>query len=236
MEKAKILFLVLFASLSSYAQDPQLFENTWYLQKVIIDGQDNFPPINNEVPYIPLLITINNLETNICDSMSGSFVEINNDSFTVSDFNFLLIECSLQENIDFETLYFIDFFNALLQDKIYNYTIESNTGNSKILTLTNDSGNQAIYGNEILSNQGFDISSFKVYPNPVKDKLFIFSKPSINDFDIFIYSIDGKLILSLNDLELNNNSIDVQKLNSGIYFMRIEDNLGRNAIKKFIKN
>ena len=173
MKTIKILVLVLCASLSSYAQDPQLFENTWYLQKVIIDGQDNFPPINNEVPYVPLFITVNNLETSVCDSMSGSFVEINNDSFTVSDFNFLLIECSLQENIDFETLYFIDFFNALLQNNIYNYTIVSNTGNSKILTLTNNSGSQAIYGNEILSNQDFDISSFKVYPNPVKDKLFI---------------------------------------------------------------
>ena len=25
-----------------FAQDPQLFENTWYLQDVIIDGNDNF--------------------------------------------------------------------------------------------------------------------------------------------------------------------------------------------------
>ncbi len=40
MKRLKIVFLFLITSLSCYSQDPQLFNNTWYLQKVIIDDID----------------------------------------------------------------------------------------------------------------------------------------------------------------------------------------------------
>ena len=61
MKTIKILILVLFASLSSYAQNPQLFENTWYLQKIVIDNQDFFPPSNNEIEFVSLNLTENDV-------------------------------------------------------------------------------------------------------------------------------------------------------------------------------
>ncbi|MCF6308719.1 MAG: hypothetical protein L3J09_12315 [Flavobacteriaceae bacterium] len=44
MKKYLIVFAAVLTYFNSYAQDPQLFENDWYLQKVIVDGEDFFPP------------------------------------------------------------------------------------------------------------------------------------------------------------------------------------------------
>ncbi len=241
MKKIKILLLIVFASLSSYAQDPQLFENTWYLQKVVIDGNDIFPPnvvteqITGTIQFFELIDIVS---INYCD-FTDSLIEYDlvSNIFTLQDNPSILIgDCLDSTNITFGINYFSVFFNSQhFAKNPFSYSFTTENG---ILTLTvvNSLGDIAIYGNEILSIQYFDNLSFEVYPNPVKDELFIASKTSINDFNIFIYSINGKLILSINDSELSNNSIDVQKFNRGIYFMRFEDNLGRNAIRRFIKN
>ena len=105
-----------------------------------------------------------------------------------------------------------------------------------MLTITNDVGDTAVYGNAQLGVQYFDNLSFTLYPNPVKDELFISSKSNLNDFNIIIYSISGRSILSLNNSKLRDYSIDLQELKSGIYFIQIKGKQGQSATKKFIKN
>ncbi|MCL2073809.1 MAG: T9SS type A sorting domain-containing protein [Marinilabiliaceae bacterium] len=59
--------------------------------------------------------------------------------------------------------------------------------------------------------------SFKIFPNPVSDKLNIIS-PISEKFDIEIITTTGLLIMSS---ETNNTEIDVSKLPSGVYFVKI---------------
>jgi hypothetical protein len=89
---------------------------------------------------------------------------------------------------------------------------------------------------EALSLEDISTIEFNIFPNPVKDKLFISTSFDLLSYKANIFNINGKQVLSLNDSKLNNNSIDLQELTSGIYFVQINDNQGRSAIKKFIKN
>jgi hypothetical protein len=69
-----------------------------------------------------------------------------------------------------------------------------------------------------------------VYPNPVKNKLFIVSK-SVNISKIEIYSILGSLVKK----ETNNfNSIQVEDLSKGLYLIKIYSDK-TSITKKFMK-
>ena len=70
--------------------------------------------------------------------------------------------------------------------------------------------------------------SFKIYPNPVLNSF----KISEEVVSAVIYSIEGKqlLIFSGNEDEFN-----VSKLNTGVYFLKINDKKGNSNLIKFIK-
>ena len=116
MKNIKILLFTLFAYFSSNAQDPQLFENTWYLQNLIIDGQDNVPPSNEEVPFVDLIFSIVNssifLETNVCNNGNGivNFNNSNSSFLFTEGFSTIIGECNDQNNSSFENLVFIIVF------------------------------------------------------------------------------------------------------------------------------
>lgn len=69
----------------------------------------------------------------------------------------------------------------------------------------------------------------KVYPNPVKDKLFISGNKT--PISISIFNVLGKEVISIK----NTNNINVQALPSGVYMIRISDGIQQTA-QKFIKN
>jgi len=89
---------------------------------------------------------------------------------------------------------------------------------------------------EALSLEDISTIEFNIFPNPVKEELFISTSFDLLSYKANIFNINGKQVLSLNDSELNNNSIDLQKLTSGIYFIQFKDRYGQSSIKKFIKN
>ncbi len=69
-----ILYIIIFNfSMLCFAQDPQLFEQTWYCQNLIFSGEINTPPANAEVPFVPLNFTEIPMEftTSVCNSGSG---------------------------------------------------------------------------------------------------------------------------------------------------------------------
>ena len=80
-----------------------------------------------------------------------------------------------------------------------------------------------------LNTEEFDITGLKLYPNPVKDKLFIqgLSGPT----KVSIYNLLGTLVLS----KITFNEINVENLQTGIYIIKINDEK-KEIIKKFIKN
>ncbi len=93
--------------------------------------------------------------------------------------------------------------------------------------LTEGTGTMAL--NEI------NKSEFKVYPNPVKDILFVEGKlNSISRLELI--NSEGKRIQSF-DLELNNrNKINISNLPNGIYFYKILENGKTIDSGKLIKN
>ncbi len=231
--KQLYLLLAILVFHTSSAQDPQLLENTWYLQNVIIDGQDNFPPSNDELISVPAIFSQDGFFTSVCNELLG-FIEYENDTFSFPQpLEFTLIVCQYQINEDFEGLYFTFYYSV--PGNPYHYTITTDSNDNKTLEVISNTGDQAIYGDHLLSNQDFYRSQFAIHPNPAKNQLFLTSKNTAENLKVKIFNIEGKL-LSTQNLELEKQtSIDVSNLTSGIYFLNIGEENGNTTVKKFIK-
>lgn len=102
-------------------------------------------------------------------------------------------------------------------------------------TLTNLGGlNWSIVGDNdscarTLSTEDVAILGFKIFPNPVQDKLFLAGLSDLPNYNVQISDITGRLVLS----KRNKKEIDVSGLRPGVYFLQV---LGKKkATKKFIK-
>ena len=89
-----------------------------------------------------------------------------------------------------------------------------------------------VYQEVVLStDKDLDLdSTLKLYPNPATDKIYISSKKPLSA--LALYDVYGKLVLKK---ENNANSIDVSRLNSGVYFLEVSSNSER-VVKKVIIN
>jgi beta-glucanase (GH16 family) len=77
------------------------------------------------------------------------------------------------------------------------------------------------------TNNSLDLdASLKLYPNPATDKIHISSKMPISG--LALYDVYGKLIFTK---ENNTKSIDVSRLNSGVYFLEVSSST-QKAVKK----
>lgn len=228
-----IIALLVFSIVN--AQDPQLFDNTWYLQKISIESVDYEAPNNSEIDFISLTIYPSTFNTIVCSGLSGHDLTISNTEINV--IQFVIVpggSCNLPENNDFENLYFNGFFEWQSHDKTFLYTIEE-VGDTLSLVLTNDNGDKAFYGNERLGVVEFEKIHYSIHPNPAKNKLFLSSNANTGTLNIKIFNIEGKLLSTQNLKFETQASIDVSHLSSGIYFLNIEDEQGNTAIKKFVK-
>lgn len=79
----------------------------------------------------------------------------------------------------------------------------------------------------ILSDTKYAENSWTVYPNPVKDKLYVQTSTMIIDTALIIYDLTGRQVL--HD-KLSNNTVDVSLLPAGIYVIKIGNKSG-----KFVK-
>ena len=78
-----------------------------------------------------------------------------------------------------------------------------------------------------------EFESFKIYPNPVRDRIHIEVNIMFGDLKINILDIRGKIIYSQN-LDTKMTIIDLDFLNSGVYIMKIS-NANDLQIERFIK-
>ena len=235
-----LLYILLFnVSALCFSQDPQLFENDWYLQKVIIDGMDYFPPSNSEIGTVNLEFVAHpnyySMATYACSIISADVNDIDNEVIDISVFYIINDNCTLPETLTFEDLYFNSFYNWTVADQTFGYVIESGTGNTEMLTLTNQQGDTAIYGNYLLALENFKPPYFSIHPNPATNRLFVSSSTPSVTLKIKTYSIAGKLLSTQNVTKAKQASVDVSSLFSGIYFLQFEDEAGNTSIKKFVK-
>ncbi|EDP72755.1 hypothetical protein FBALC1_16677 [Flavobacteriales bacterium ALC-1] len=75
------------------------------------------------------------------------------------------------------------------------------------------------------------LTDVSIYPNPVEDELQIKTTADITDKIATVFDISGKRMSST---KLKTNTLDVSRLSSGIYFLRLESE-GKIIKRKFIK-
>ena len=103
----------------------------------------------------------------------------------------------------------------------YNFPILTNKATSKFETT--------------LNIQDFDFSNyFSLYPNPVNEELNIIAKQNIELQSLTIYDILGQVVIAFPNAK-SGSKIDVSKLSSGNYFVKVKSDKGISSMK-FIKN
>ena len=215
-----------------FAQDPQLFENTWYLQDVIIDGNDNFPPSNEEVEFIQATFSNDNsFLTEVCATLEGT-LSYNADNFSFDSFAITLIGCGEQVNDDYQNLYINDYFEQTI-DNPYSYAI-TQSESALELTVTNSNNDIAIYTNELLSIENIRGFENRICPNP-SNGIFSIKTPDNSDYIIIIYNVTGRVLGTIYDYT-KNGAIDISQYDSGVYLLKIIDDTGNYSIERIIKN
>jgi len=236
----KLLYILLFnISAISFAQDPQLFENDWYLYKITIDNVDYLPPNLGDVDLNFHTFTENPYRffTGFCDGIDVALTYDNQNTQLSLEDNpgFLIGSCFFPESNLFNDQYFSIFYQNLAQAKNpFSYIITTN-GSGKALEISNPNGNAAFYGNTPLDIRKFDETQFSIHPNPAKNKLFLNATNTTGNLTLKIFNIEGKLLSTKNVTLENQTSIDVSSLTSGIYFLNIQDQNGNTEVEKFIK-
>ena len=86
----------------------------------------------------------------------------------------------------------------------------------------------------VASADSFFANNFSMYPNPVANELNIVAKTNNTINAISIVDMNGRTVKNTNDAGMNNTSVNVSDLNSGVYFVTIETNEGTGT-SKFIK-
>ena len=112
------------------------------------------------------------------------------------------------------------------------------TQNFQIVIRDQDNGNSASAGdfeiqeiifdnNATLATESLSKTSFKMYPNPAKDRITISSEDEISKVEIY-NSLGEKVSASTNKTVL------LTQLSSGIYFVKVQNSFNKSSVKKLI--
>ncbi len=232
----KILIIaVLFVGLFTKAQQTELTNNTWYLQKMISsNGTETFAPNNSEVSSIIANFGETSMTTSVVNQFGaytfpGPHTALTNTTIMYDEYAYSTNPCQITENCTFENSYFNVFKDGLFGVPIY-YSI-TNENNYLKLVLNNNNGTKTIYSSQNLMVNDLEKTNFKIYPNPVDDILKIKSKYS--KLNIQIYDTQGKLILNKIVENSKNFDIDMRGIIRGIYFMTIKDGKNENILLNY---
>ena len=233
----KNLYTLLFlATLNfTFAQDPLLFNTTWYLSYLNSNGVTYIPSNSN--------ITLNftsatTFSTVACNTLMGT-VNFADDyfNFSATNYNISLEICQDAAAASFQNTYF-PFFgweNGTSPTTPQNYTCSViYLGFTPTLFINSEFNEEAVYGIDPLSTQQFNKESFSIYPNPSADfiEIKLNNSPSKNT-TLDIYNNTGILQKS-EHLTDSTTQINISNLATGIYFLKITSETG-TSVKKLIK-
>lgn len=228
MKKLLLIFVSLFISSQSFAQDPDpdLFR-TWYLYEIqASDLDDQYIVADIDPPIFPSITILETLEFNgvgACNTFIGTFSHEPPNYLQLTGFTSTNDDCGIQIHNSLENSFF-----GYLYDFWYDITPD---GNGLSLNTNNPIFGYAIFKDYPLSiNENNFQKNLSLFPNPVKDLLFIASE-GITIEKIAVYSISGQRIQTF---ELSNQSIDVSNLAPGMYFLEISSSEGK-SVQKFLK-
>ncbi|WP_040279009.1 T9SS type A sorting domain-containing protein [Psychroserpens damuponensis] len=238
MKQIYLLFILLFSFNLSSAQDDDLF-GEWFLYHLVIDSNQ----VNNPSSILPAIEfwsdPINNNEFEffgfaICSGYGGTYhfnaqQTLDIDSFTETQGN----PCNTNEENLFETQYFYMVLSSNPLSEL-NYDI-TGTGEDATLVITNLlNGNQAFYGRQTLSIHENELitSEISLSRNPVANSLNLSTAQNLVGSNYDIFSISGQHVTNG---VLDSNSINVNQLQSGLYFLKVSTDDAIFETVKFIK-
>lgn len=230
MKRILLVFTFIF-SFNSFSQNDLLGE--WFLHYISVNGEIQ----SYQRMYYPynLVFSETDFFGTLCnDYWSDYTYDQNNFTLTVIGLVQTLGSCAGSGGAteDYESGLFYEILSTNNGNPTTLDFETTGTGANETLTLTNLNGNYAVYGRQTLSLKSIDIQQqVSVYPNPVSSVLNIESKGEVIKYSI--YNLNGSLI---SDFRANSvNKIDVSKLNSGIYFLKLMSENKQIQTLKFIK-
>lgn len=143
-------------------------------------------------------------------------------SFVLAPFNFIGMDS--QKKLWFaQKTGTVGTFNLFIGTLNYNFTIGNS--NQKLVYFRS--------GTVLLNNDKFQKLDFSIYPNPTQDFIHVIGDDLLNK-RYQVYDVTGKIILYG---RLENNKINVESLNSGVYLLKVfnEENSYISNTIKFIK-
>ena len=177
-----IIFSLIIYSFQSQAQTQELLNNTWYLEKLVIEGEEFFVPDDLVIEYAEFYDNFFETQSS-CNFLDGE-ISFNdeNSNFAILNFSLTLENCFDDGVGEFESYYLLDFFNYpdLDFNNPFNYSTEEISQSVLKLIVTNKNDDQAIYYSETLSIQDVDgFGTVKLYPNPAQNEFSIESDVDI---------------------------------------------------------
>lgn len=196
----KTLLLLLAGSLLS-AQNTALFNNSWYISKMVINGQTIITPVMDLPPTATTFRTVgtsgivyNSGYFNSCH-MDIAFIP-NTNSFTKSSSTCTLAEYDGSNAVaatDYDVKHMF-FSTSPAAGSTFNYEIISNGSGNTLIVTNPANGNQLYYNNSYLATKEEKQvkNTFKVYPNPVKEDLYV--ENISKGLPVKIFDMQGKLV------------------------------------------
>lgn len=227
-----ILSLVFSYCWKGTAQDPLLIDNPWYLEKLIIEGEEIIPPYLEIEPVVGrIFFQIESVTVRFCDFRIWDVVyDSGENSFVFGNWIAAGQGCDQPGNFLFEPVYTSIFYEGEITKNPFTYDIISGNGDVLSLTITNVEGDQAIYGNVFLSVPEARQSAIDIYPNPAKSIIYI-NATAVHITSLKLYTITGLRVTNvMDDLE----SVDISGLAAGMYLLKISTENG-SVVKKLVK-
>lgn len=233
-----LTYFFFFTVLALFAQDPQLFDYQWRLEKIVTAEETFIPspePDPNTGTFDYIYFYDNNpgydLRFGVYGSVLGHDIvyDDSNNSFEVSFFTFTLGEASPAALFITDNYLYLDGTDDIINNP-FNY--EFRFENDLIyLDIVNNEGSVATFYDNFLTQDEFLKQNLKFYPNPVRDKLFVESS-NIQIQQIVVYDLRGRVVLKKKTFD--GYGIKLESLNQGVYILRIETSKGQ-LNKKIIK-
>ncbi len=244
MKKLLTLIAIVAFSLSGYSQiSGILYEYTWYLEAMEIDGVNYTIPANEEVPFITAEFseTSPHFLSAICDTAEGDIESVMpGESFRFpTGLDITPVTCADGDNETFENHYFNDFFLANINEEFYYevYIIDGNNP-SYGLVIWLDLDNYVSYLDKLVLNvPDNEEGTVAVYPNPVNEVLNLrFISEMSFPLEVSMIDTAGRIFLS-EDIQqsVKRHQLDVKDLPNGLYFVQIEDQYGNKTVKRIVR-
>lgn len=203
--------------------------------EVSSDGENfyRFPAVSNQ-QIETQVSSFQSVDYRLYENLAGIFPVFWGAAFDLDD---LIINSTDTSLLDFENINFVKIIDVVgsINPEYASYDSRGNIINESYPTAFSTGGFDldavaVINENPVSINEKInDIIS--IYPNPAKDYIQInFDENYTNQKSIIIYDVLGQILKPINNIG-NNTIVDISDLKSGIYFIRVDNNINKIIVE-----